>query len=103
MATKKSSKRSSAKSYRAYTADRSSAINAMVKDLQRSKDKADAFLANPAVVARDYGVKLSREEESAIKFVSGVSLVSALGRLKKPGVAVFDHNCSCPGPGPSCW
>ena len=97
MATKKTSKRS-AKGHRAYSADRSSALTAMIKDLQRSKAKTDDFLANPAS-----GVRLSREEESAIKFVSGVSLVSLLGRLKRPGVAVFDNNCSCPGPGPSCW
>ena len=102
MATKKTSKRS-AKGHRAYSADRSSALTAMIKDLQRSKAKTDEFLANPASVAKDYGVRLSREEESAIKFVSGVSLVSLLGRLKRPGVAVFDNNCSCPGPGPSCW
>nr|MDQ3803787.1 hypothetical protein [Acidobacteriota bacterium] len=74
----------------------------MVKDLQASKERGSEFVANPARVARQYGVTLSREEEFAVKFVSGLSIASIFTRVRLP-VAFFDNNCGCPGPGPASW
>ena len=100
MATKKTSKKKGA---REFAVDRSAKIAAMVKDIQGSKAKSDSFFADPGAVAKGYGVTLAAEEKYAIKFASGLALASVIGKIKRPGVAFFDSNCSCPGPGPSSW
>ncbi len=100
MPAKKTSKKRPAKAggARQAAADRGERVAAMVKDLQASKERGNEFVANPARVARQYGVTLSREEEYAVRFVNSVSLISVVGKLGRIGsTAVFNNNCSCGG------
>ena len=100
MATKKAKKKSSAASgakHREFSADRGARISEMVNAVQGSKEGSDRFMADPAAVAKEYGVNLSSEEVQAVRFMNGIAVGGALSKLGRPSVAFWDHNCSCGG------
>lgn len=94
MSAKKSGT-ASRSTHREYTLDLGKRTWKMVDEIGASKQASERFLADPAAVAKEYGVTLTPDDLAAIKFANGLQLASVLANLRRPQVAFFNNNCKC--------